>query len=442
MKKIKISIVVVVVVLIILLPYLYASWAHSGEFVFGGFLLNPLDGNSYLATMFQGWSGSWKFTLPYSASRGEGAYIFLYYIFLGHLSRWLHISLIVMYHSARVVNSVILLIVLKKFFTGFLNYDSATIWKAFLLASLGSGLGWLFFSFLGITSDFWVAEAFPFLSMYANPHFPLVLSLVLISIMLAYKTDVRSRIVCVLTGVFSALILPFGFIIAALSLSAVVLWDWCEEKRFYWQRIIWLAIGGLPVVVNQIFVLQSHPILSVWGQQNVTPSAHIVDVIVSFSPALPLALIGGWIIFQDNDHPGRKLFICWIVLGFVMMYMPISLQRRFMLGLFIPVVGLALVCINRLEKSGHSIVRRSWWMVFILSLPTNILILFSGIHGIMTHDPAIYLTFGESEALEWIRSSTAEDALILASPGIGNFLPAHTGRRVIYGHPFETVNAD
>ena len=32
--------------------------------------------------------------------------------------------------------------------------------------------------------------------------------------------------------------------------------------------------------------------------------------------------------------------------------------------------------------------------------------------------------------------------LILSSPEMGLFIPAQTGRRVLYGHPFETVNAD
>jgi hypothetical protein len=44
--------------------------------------------------------------------------------------------------------------------------------------------------------------------------------------------------------------------------------------------------------------------------------------------------------------------------------------------------------------------------------------------------------------LDWIAANTPQKALILASPEMGLYIPAYTGRRVIYGHPFETVNAE
>ncbi len=35
-----------------------------------------------------------------------------------------------------------------------------------------------------------------------------------------------------------------------------------------------------------------------------------------------------------------------------------------------------------------------------------------------------------------------KDAVILAGPDTGLLIPAYTGRRVLYGHPFETVDAE
>jgi hypothetical protein len=48
----------------------------------------------------------------------------------------------------------------------------------------------------------------------------------------------------------------------------------------------------------------------------------------------------------------------------------------------------------------------------------------------------------EFQALNWIEANTEPDSLILSSPDMGLFIPAYTGRRVIYGHPLETVNAE
>lgn len=66
------------------LPYAWALAAGGDTHVFGGFLLNPIDGNSYLAKMMQGWSGAVTFTLPYTAEPGEGVILFVFYLFLGH----------------------------------------------------------------------------------------------------------------------------------------------------------------------------------------------------------------------------------------------------------------------------------------------------------------------------------------------------------------------
>jgi hypothetical protein len=43
--------------------------------------------------------------------------------------------------------------------------------------------------------------------------------------------------------------------------------------------------------------------------------------------------------------------------------------------------------------------------------------------------------------MNWISTNLLPDATILASPDMSLFIPAMTGRRVLYGHPFETVNA-
>ena len=60
----------------------------------------------------------------------------------------------------------------------------------------------------------------------------------------------------------------------------------------------------------------------------------------------------------------------------------------------------------------------------------------------LAHAPEYYLTQDETAALNWLKDNTAADAVILAGPEMGLFIPAQTGRRVIYGHPFETVNAE
>jgi hypothetical protein len=65
----------VVLLAVTCLPYALA-YGVRGDWVFGGFLINPIDGNSYFAKMREGLRGDWLFTLPYTAEPGPGAFIF------------------------------------------------------------------------------------------------------------------------------------------------------------------------------------------------------------------------------------------------------------------------------------------------------------------------------------------------------------------------------
>jgi hypothetical protein len=78
----------------------------------------------------------------------------------------------------------------------------------------------------------------------------------------------------------------------------------------------------------------------------------------------------------------------------------------------------------------------------VLSIPTNLIVLATGFVGAANHDPAIYLTRAEKQGIAWIGENIPEGAVVLSGPGTGLFIPAHSSARVLYGHPFETINAE
>jgi hypothetical protein len=81
-------------------------------------------------------------------------------------------------------------------------------------------------------------------------------------------------------------------------------------------------------------------------------------------------------------------------------------------------------------------------LVVALAAPTLLLILALAVFGSLSHEPAYYLSGDEARAMQWIEGNTPPHALILAAPETGLLIPGLTGRRVIYGHPFETINAE
>lgn len=458
----KLFILAGVVILLTGLPFLVATLSARPDFVFGGFLINTADGNSYLAKMYQGWSGSWTFQLPFSANPGGGTYIFLFYLFLGHLAHWLRLPLLVVFHAARLVCGGVLVFALDHFYQAALG-DGRLAWRATLLASLGSGLGYLGLLAGVFTSDLWVAEAYPFLSTYSNPHFPLSLAIMLwlISARRSHFTTrppalpparppatlvamqvARYVIGPVLAGLALATLLPFGAILVLLILGCEAGWVWLKTRRLEWQFPALVFLGAAPMLLYQYGVMTWQPALAAWNAQNLTPSPPVWDVLLALSPALLLAIPGVIANFRKNDA-NHQLIAIWALVGLVLLVVPFSLQRRFMLGLFIPLAGLAVVGIDALRPRFSG--RWNWLfpVVMVLSLPSNLVVLAAGVFGVVSHAPDIFLTVDEDRAIRWLADQPPGNGLVLAGPDpdLGLFLPGRTGKRVVYGHPFETLDA-
>ena len=434
-----------------LLPYLAAARSGGEGLVFGGFLFNPIDGNSYLAKMQQGYAGAWRFSLPYTAQKSAGSFLFIHYLFLGHLARWVGLPLLAIYHLARLVGCGALLAGLSRFVRRSLGEGPAAR-LAFLLAAFGSGMG--AFALLGLppgayTADFWVAEAYPFLSALAAPHFSFGLGLLLWILAPPEPSAAPRRWPPQAWRTFGlsfllGMISPFGIVVALVGLA------WPAWKAFFpvhlgsWKAILherlpWVLLGGGPWLVYDQWAALRDPVLAGWNAQNLTPTPPLWDLAAAFSPLILLALPGAWQALRSGA-PRLQQVTVWLLLGMALLYAPFGLQRRFMLGLYAPVVVLGVWFLSRLFSNP----RRMWQaglVLLALVLPTNLVLLLSFLGAIQTHDLRIFHTQGEAQAFAWIARATPPDSLILAAPQTGLLLPAHTGRRVIYGHPFETVNA-
>lgn len=434
----------IVVLILITIPYLYAVTQAGDGHHFGGFLLNPIDGYSYLSKMHQGWSGEWKFRLPYTHQSGEGAYLFLFYLTLGHLAKGVGLSRIVVFHLIRVLSAALLLASLARYFQRSLPTDRGRAFS-FTLAAIGSGLGWV--GVLGglFTADLWVAETYPFLSAYANPHFPLALA---IFFYLLDPGKERSTVGIMVLTLLLSLILPFAVILLIFLRSGDLALDWMmnEERTFQdvitsksFKLLLILAFSGLPVLMYDFWVVRLDPVLSVWNRQNITPSPPIWNSVLALSPPFLLSI---WGIRRAKTHSSGKLWALWLVGGAFLIYLPWNLQRRFLFGYYVPCAGLAFWGLRELRDRIRINMKTLMIVVIFLSLPTNLIILASGFQAINRKDPSLYLTKGEMKAMEWLDNHTGAKDLILASPRSGLFIPAYTGRRVIYGHPFETTYAD
>ena len=451
---------------IISVPYLVAFQAAGESYRFGGFLLNPIDGNSYLAKMQQGFDGRWRFVLPFTNEQGDGAYLFLFYIVLGHLARLVGSSTLLIFHLARLACAGLLVISLWHFFMQVFT-QKAVIRLAFGFALFASGMGWLAASFGIFSADFWVAEGYPFLSAYANPHFPLGMAIMLWFLAPGSNGEIGeanrlsgTQIICyIFAGLVLAISMPFGVVIALVVMAAIFVWDLLRVdgsslrksnllgrvksdilQTEMGQKLVILVFSGLPVLIYQYWVTQQDPYFAAWNAQNLTETPPVWDMLIATSPLLLAAIWGSYYAFKSGE-PGAGTLFVWAMVGILLIYLPWSLQRRFITGLMVPVAGLAAIGLGHLIQRKRIFGVIATISIFVLMLPTNLMILVGGFQAAASKAESIYLTRAENDSLMWLQDHTSEHAVILASPEMGLYIPAYTGRKVWYGHPYETPNA-
>jgi hypothetical protein len=428
------------------LPYLVAYLATPDDSFFTGFLPNPTDNHTYLAKVRQGMWGSWTLRMAFTAERHEGEFLFTIYPLLGHIARWTGLQPVVVMHIARVANGYLLLLALY-YALAWLFDDLPRRRFAFTMASLGSGLGWLALLAGHTAVDMKVPEGYVFYSLYVNVHFPLAIALMLLTLVWSVTPWEGGRVQWLrfagvaLCAATLGVVQTFCLATVGLTLLAYTVWRWAQQRRVPWHQVAsGLAIGaaGLPLAVNAYLAVQRNPVYAAWSAQNQTPSPPPWEYALGYGVVLVLAAWGGYEALRRRH--GRDLFLLsWAVSTIALLYVPFSLQRRFVMGLIIPLGGLGAIGWYALPGRWRPRAGIAWGMA---SLSHLLLIGMSIVVGLTQHQAPCYMERNEYAAMRWLADHVPQDALVAAAPQTGLFIPSWAGQRVFYGHPYETAEAE
>lgn len=182
-------------------------------------------------------------------------------------------------------------------------------------------------------------------------------------------------------------------------------------------------------------------VLAAWTAQNVTPSPPVWAYLLGFGLLLPLAGFSFWVLRQSRS-PLPWVLAGWVFGVAVLLYFPHALQRRFAGGVGVPLSILAGLGFARIILRTNGMRRLAPSLLLMLFiLPTNLLLV--GVLSLAPErgDEFVYLTQGELQGLRWLGENGSAADVVLASTQLGNFIPAYSAARVVYGHPFETIDA-
>ena len=448
-----------------LLPYAgaLAANASSTNWQFMGILANPQDGASYLAKIAQGMRGSWLLHITHTPEPHTGAAIQVFYLMLGHLASLIGVSSLVIFHLARVVATLFMFSALYQF--------GAAVWTRlrprrlfFVLVSVGSGLGWLVLLInpsINDIPDVTVPEAYPLYSAYANPHFPLAigcLALIAALYLTVFRIDhhddpslTNGGLGILALTVIVALVLPQALIPFGGTLAVYVLIRAFQKRRIPVYELRWVSMFMLPAALLALYyylVLSYNPVMAlVWNGQVAAQSAPPLLVLTAYGLLFLVAVPGIVRALWHFERDGDQLMLLWLIVNFLLVFLPFNQQRRLMIGLIIPITFFTVRAIedfwvDRIKPRLHTV---ALVLLIVLSVPSNVLALSIPLFGLINPEAGLnqklLVQRGYWDAMTWLAGNGKSDDVVLAGPNVSLWIPAWGDKRVVYGHPWETIDA-
>jgi hypothetical protein len=448
-----------------LLPYAWAFTSSAGDTgaQFMGILYNPQDGATYLSKIRQGEQGASQWHLAHTPEPHDGAFLQVFYLLLGHLARLLGLSPLLMFHVARLVTSFMMYIAIY--------HLGSTIWQRmrprrlfFGMLAIGSGLGWLALvvtrNASDLAVDLTIPEAIPLYATFVNPHFPLTIGLIaLLASMFvvvfrpgfdAEPTATNGGGSVALISLALSLIQPQGWLPIAASLCAYLVVLAARARRIPRLELNWVLLvilPALPVLIYYLATVNINTAMRIWNEQNQTPSPAPLLYAIGFGLLLVVALPGVWRALRRFERDGDRFMLVWLAVNAALLYAPFNLQRRLAIGLIIPIVYFG---VRALEDYWFQVISPRWrdavlLTFFVFIVPSNVIAFGLPLVGIADQEAGIDRTLllpdGYADAIRWLARNAPPGAVVLAPSGPSLWIPAYTNLRVVYGHPFETLNA-
>ena len=431
--------------------------AETDDLRFRGIYFDSQDYAVHISMMEAGKHGETAYQFRFTTEPHDSAYLRLFYVGLGHISRLLNLSTETTFQWTRWLLGYVALLSLYQL-TQRIFHDLFWARTAFLLATLGSGLGWLQLIFNWTSGpitpiDFWLIDCYVFFSLSLFPHFAFVTAgmCIIIGLWLDYLETPRwqSILWITVTAVLVQLANPIALATVDAGLVGATLASWWKGRRIRWRDIPALGVVAatqLPLLAYNFIVLTNDPIWSQFTAQNKTLSPSPEYYLWGFAPFLPFMVIGFIDLFRSRSKASAASLF-WIISGVMLAYAPIFIQRRFLQDITIPLAILAVHGLIRIfeTRPAQSPAVKRWrsslviLFVFAASL-SSIQLSLGRMLYLRTHPADSYYPASLEDAVAWLRNNVQYNDFVLASEWTSQVLAQKSFVRVYLGHEMETLD--
>ncbi len=444
------------------LPYMVGALnaPEGGAFSGNAFAQTHVDYNSQLARMQHGLRGQWGMTLLFTPEEHPPQLVQPFYTGLGQFARLTGLSLVAVYHLGRLAGMILMWWAIWQFMARTL-LEERLRWWAFLLATVVGGLGWVLYLIAPAQAadlapiEFWLLDAYTLLAALTFPHFPFaVATLIGYALLLdrwLARPGWRLGLGLALLSAAIGLLQPFDLLLTALLTAVLAIFHWGRGQISIRQGLglIPAAAVHAGLVIYYAAAFESHPVWRAFTAQNLTLSPPPIYYLLGYAWLLIPAGMGLAALWRARDGrlllPRERLLlpVMWVLLVVLLVYAPLGMQRRFLMGVQVPLAALAALGLEDLRRRWA--VRPTRWRLLMtgglaLAAVTHLLFILSAVMLANPEDrPQLFLDADALAAHDWLRDQP-DDAVIFSTFETGGPVAGFTGRRVFIGHWIETMD--
>jgi hypothetical protein len=433
------------------IPYVVAYAVQPPGHVFVGFFYLWDDATTYMAKMREGWEGTWAWQNRYTTESSPTAYLFMFWILLGHFAALTNLPLIVVFHVARVAGAIALMAGVWFFVCQFVPDRAARRFALFFIA-FGLGLGLIIWAlghpvvFGNQTEglDLRMPELSAFYSVLALPHFTWSAVFAAFGAALTLMAIRRGSLLLGALAGFAWLgqssihpqmpILMGGAVALALLLRPA-------RPRGWLAAAVAFAIPA-PYILYSYLAFVGNPQVERWtfhSKNAVAPET--ISLLFALGPQLLIAAVG--VPGALRRRTREDLFLLgWLVLLAAILWLPNpagDLRRRFFDAIYLPLVvlgarGVYEDLLPRLRSMRARSLLPFSYVAFSAVGSTFLLLAPVFVAGQAQYTMSV----AEHDGLEWLGAEPT--GRVLCMPGVGLYVPAYSSDTVFVGHYDETFD--